>query len=298
VSGNDHGHGLATVFVMSNTPLSKLNGGWRPIAAIVVALIALLLAACGADAIVGPSDERPKTADELVVQTWQVMQGIQSYPFTGEVAIGEFGDGIERSSRWQLDGEGAGRDAYFVWQHSRRDDGTTVLTEWVSQDGLVPTRSPELRDRIWREYPAPFYRPLFTPGFSQVMGMEAFQWQEDTVIESEAVYHVTATQYFHVPDGHNVPLATFDLYIGQEDKVLRRMESNFDRAELYRLDREQPEEIDREVELATQDYYFFDFNEPITVQMPEEWVPLPDEWRQSQGVDGPNATPTPTAIAR
>ncbi|PZC45264.1 MAG: hypothetical protein C1O27_002443 [Chloroflexi bacterium] len=255
-----------------------------------MAFLALLLAACGADAAAGPGEGRPNTADELVAQTWQVMQGIQSYRFNGEVNALVVEGEVERPWRRQQDGEWAD-GAYYVRENGWMEDGTPVQADWASLAGLVLRRVAE-RDIVWKETTGSQGKPLFVPRFGVLADLKDARWQPDAVVKGKAVYHVTATRLLGVPEGYNAPLATFDLYIRQEDMILMRIKTTVDLAGYFPLD-EEGGNGEPEVDLRTEDYYLFDFNEPITVQMPEEWEPIP-----THDDGAPAFTPTPTLSER
>lgn len=266
--------------------------GFRLWACLTVALLSGLgVAGCGASV---PGLGSDATADEVLAAARDAMVKVESYRFSIDVsweqAVAVSDGPVERSPiGLVVDGEWAKDDRYRLTQ--------TYL-------GLGPSGEPgrpfsyvavegrwflfDTTDEVWQELGFPVLPVPRFRGRPEVPELDEAWLLEDAVLDGVPVYHVAGRRHMTRTSDDGIFSSTmdvkYDLYLGRNDLLLRQTESRLTGVEVTTP----PEGAQTERSLQQEETIrLWDFGAPITIELPEDRVELPD----------PDATPTPLPTA-
>ena len=223
------------------------------LAVVALGVVTLLLAGCGED--IGSS-----SAEEVLDQTRTAMDGVRSYRFTAEFVAEADRDRGEEARRLQWSGEWVAPE----WWHIKLESGEEIV--WV--DGRLFGKNLETRDDAWRDEGTVPYVGSTTPR-EPFLDLAEPQLLEDEVIERAPVFHVAGMlMQERAPTALKFP-TPIHLLIGKEDyRVLRMTIEGYGVSVRATFLGEPPATPERRASV-TYTYDYFDYNEPVTIELPE-----------------------------
>jgi len=230
----------------------------KVISLIIVLVTSMLLATCSSSS---PPNEADSTnqIEEVLTKARQAMSEAQSYRFIADLSI-------------QTD---AGvREAHFTGEWARPDrirmrveglvEGTDSVQEVISVGGRVLVSDLDRENGAWTE-PGPELYGISSLRIT-IPDLDDTVLLDDEDIDGLAMYHVTGTWMSEaVQRAAAGPVTSYDLFIGKEDLLLRRMviESKFPE-----LAESAPSEEDYIPISGLITYDFHGYNEAVTIELP------------------------------
>jgi len=191
------------------------------------------------------------------------MSGVHSYRFAAELT-GQTDEGVEQA---RLTGEWASPNRYRM-RVEGLGKGAGHVNEMVSAGGRVLASDSDYRGGAWTEQRS--MPPSTLSSGRLVPELDDAAQLEDEVIDGLAVYHLAGTSVSEVVEGLPGPVSTYDLYIGKENMLLRRLVIETD---FSGFAESAPGNEDFVPTSHRVTYDFYDYDEPVTIELPESSGP-------------------------
>ena len=187
------------------------------------------------------------------------MSEVQSYRFEADLTH-RSEEGVQQA---RLTGEWASPDRSRM-RIEGLGEGEGHVQEVISVGGRVLASDSDDQGETWTEQRSMPSGALSSGSMVPEMGDATLL--EDEVIDGLTVYHLTGTRTPDFAEGVPAPVSTYGLYIGKEDMLLRRLVIETD---FSGLAESAPSGEDYVSVSQRVTYEFYDYNQPVTIELPE-----------------------------